>query len=91
MPLSHGTSFLLNKGFSRIILPDRSFIKMPKIKIELLVAIDGLILAVYYSIGKCYQFSIIDEFNVVYEFEEIFYTVEAAESAGRAAIKTASW
>ena len=64
---------------------------MPKIKIKSIVAIDGFILTVYYSAGKCYQFSITDEFNVAYEFDEIFYTVEATESAGRAAIKTASW
>ena len=64
---------------------------MPRIKIKLVVAIDGFVLAVYYSPRRCYQFSIIDEFNVAYEFDEIFYTVEAAESAGRAAIKTTSW
>ena len=64
---------------------------MSKIKIESVVAIDGFVLTVYYSAGKCYQFSIIDEFNVAYELDEIFYTVEAAKSAGRAAIKTTSW
>ncbi len=64
---------------------------MSKIKIQLVVAIEGFILAVYHSPRRCYQFSLIDEFNVVYEFDEIFYTSEAAESVGRAMIKTASW
>ena len=64
---------------------------MPKIRIELIVAIEGLVLAVYYSPRHCYQFSIIDEFNMVYEFDDVFYSAEAAETEGRAAIKTASW
>ena len=37
------------------------------------------------------MFSIIDEFNMVYEFDDVFYSAEAAETEGRAAIKTASW
>lgn len=45
---------------------------MLKIRIELIVAIDGLVLAVYYSPRHCYQFSIIDEFNMVYEFNDVF-------------------
>lgn len=64
---------------------------MPKIRIELIVAIDSLILAVYYSPWCCHQFLIVDEFNVVYEFDDIFYSAEAAKTEDRAAIRTASW
>lgn len=59
---------------------------MLKIRIELIVAIDGFVLAVYYSPRHCYQFSIVDEFNMVYEFDEIFYTAEAALTEGKKAI-----
>ena len=45
---------------------------MPKIKIELTVAIEGLVLVVYYSPRHYYQFSIVDEFNMVHEFDDIF-------------------
>ena len=41
-------------------------------KIELVVAIEGLVLAVYYSPRQCYQFSTVDEFNMVHEFDDIF-------------------
>ena len=64
---------------------------MPKIKIESVVAIDGLILLVYYSQAKCYQFSIVDEFNCVYDYPEIFYSSEAAETKGKEAVRELSW
>ena len=64
---------------------------MSEIKIELVVAIEGLILAVYYSHKRCYQFSVIDEFETAFNFDEILYSLEAAEARGREAVKELFW
>lgn len=53
----------------------------------MMMAIEGCILAIYYSPAKCYQFSIIDDFNCVYDYSDIFYSLEAAEIKGREAVK----
>lgn len=52
-------------------------------KIEALVVIEGIVLAVYHSTAKSYQFAIIDEFCSVFDDSGIFYTSEAAERKGR--------
>ena len=56
---------------------------MREYKIELLIFVEGFVLAVYYSTAKCYQFSVIDEFGSVFDGNDIFYTREAAEHEGR--------
>ena len=60
---------------------------MGRYKLELMIAIEGCILAVYYSSSKCYQFAIIDGLGEILKLDEIFYTKEAAEKSGREAVK----
>ncbi len=55
-----------------------------------IVSIDQYILAVYYTSYDCYKYSIIDDYGVVYEPDDIFYSSEAAEREGREAINTVS-
>ena len=55
-----------------------------------LIIINKYILAVYYTSAKCYKYSIIDNYGIVYEPDNIFYTSEAAEQEGRDAINTVS-
>lgn len=55
-----------------------------------LISINQYILAVFYTSSDCYKYSIIDEYGVVLEPDEIFYTSEAAEREGREAINTVS-
>ena len=55
-----------------------------------LINIDRYTLAVYYTSYDCYKYSIIDEYGVVLEPDDIFYTSEAAERDGREAINTVS-
>jgi predicted Fe-Mo cluster-binding NifX family protein len=59
-------------------------------RIEEVININGYTLMVYYTPGRCYQFSIIDVDGMVYDFDDIFYTAEAAEREGRAAIRVVS-
>ena len=60
---------------------------MLQYKLKLMLAIDDCVLAVYYSPKRAYQLLIIDEFNCVYDYPEIFYTQEAAEIEGIEAVK----
>ena len=55
-----------------------------------LVSINQYILAIYYTSADCYKYSIIDEYGVVLEPDDIFYTSEGAEREGREAINTVS-
>ena len=55
-----------------------------------LISINNYILAVYYTSAKCYKYSIIDDYGIVYEPDNIFYTNERAEQEGRDAINTVS-
>lgn len=55
-----------------------------------LVSINQYILAVYYTSAECYKYSIIDDYGIVYEPDDIFYTSNAAEQGGRDAINTVS-
>ncbi len=55
-----------------------------------LISIGKFTLAVFYTSSDCYQYSIIDEYGVVLEPEDIFYTSEAAEQEGREAINAVS-
>ena len=66
------------------------FREVLKVRIKEILVIKGCILAVYYSPGKCYQFSIVDERGEVIESSEIFYTSEAAKEKGKAVIRTVS-
>lgn len=63
---------------------------MSKIKVESIVAIDGFVLTVYYSPGKCYQFSIVDEYDCTYDFPNVFYSVKAVEIEARKITNTLS-
>ncbi|MEL7408069.1 MAG: hypothetical protein AAFN00_14110 [Cyanobacteria bacterium J06558_2] len=55
-----------------------------------ILGINQYTLAIYYTSYDCYKYSIIDEYGVVLEPDDIFYTSEAAESEGREAINTVS-
>ena len=55
-----------------------------------IIIINRYTLAIFYTSSDCYQYSIIDEDEVVYEPEDIFYTSEAAELEGREAINAVS-
>ena len=55
-----------------------------------ILSINKFILAVYYTKAKCFQYSIIDDYGTVLEADGIFYTSQAAEREGRAAINIAS-
>lgn len=55
-----------------------------------IISINQYTLAVFYTSSDGYKYNIIDEYGVVYEQDEIFYTSEAAEREGREAINTVS-
>ena len=59
-------------------------------KIIKTISIEQYILTVYYTSAECYKYSIIDDYGIVYEPDDIFYTSEAAEREGREAINTVS-
>lgn len=63
---------------------------MLKVRIKEALVIKGCILAVYYSPGKCDQFSIVDEGGEVIDSSQIFYSVKAAKEKGKAVIRTVS-
>ena len=63
---------------------------MNQIRIEVVIAIKNRIFTIYHSTGHCYQFSIIDEFECTYDYPEVFYTAEAAETEARKAVNTLS-
>ena len=51
-------------------------------KIEKVIIINGLILLVYYTRAKCWQYAIASE-NGSYQSEGIFYSSQGAEDEGR--------
>ena len=51
-----------------------------------LISISQYILAVYYTSAECYKYAVIDEYGIVFEPDDIFYTSFAAEKEGREAI-----
>ena len=51
-------------------------------KIKKAIIINGLMLLVYYTPGKCWQYAIAGK-NGSYDAEEIFYSAHGAEMAGR--------
>lgn len=63
---------------------------MFELRIEKVLSINQYTLVVYYSSRRCYQFSLIDESGQAVDFKNIFYTADAAERFGKAAIKTVS-
>lgn len=63
---------------------------MNRIRIEVVAAINNRIFVVYHSDGKCYQFSILDEYGGAYDFPDIFYSAEAAEIEAKKAANTLS-
>ena len=62
---------------------DRAYnVGMKQLQIQDFSAINGYILLVFYSPGKCWQFHVISPDGSVYGSKEIFYTCEAARDAG---------
>lgn len=55
---------------------------MNQLQIQSLSVIDGYILLVFYTSGKCWQFRLISPDSSVYGSQQIFYTPEAARVAG---------
>ena len=55
-----------------------------------IIVINQYTLAIYYTSAECYKYSIIDDYGVVYEPDDLFYSPEAAEREGREAINTVS-
>jgi hypothetical protein len=55
---------------------------MPTEKIHLLTFTPLGILIVYFTNGGCWQFRVLDD-GSIYGHSKIYYTVEAAERAGR--------
>ena len=51
-----------------------------------LISISQYILVVYYTSAECYKYAVIDDYGIVFEPDDIFYTSLAAEKEGREAI-----
>jgi len=56
--------------------------KMKQLQIQHFSVINGYILLVFYSPGKCWQFPVVSPDGSVYGSREIFYTSEATREAG---------
>ncbi len=56
---------------------------MLTVKFEEVVWIDGSLLGVFYTPGKCWQFRVISSTGEVFGEERIYYTSLAALNAGR--------
>ncbi|MHC5615460.1 MAG: hypothetical protein ACYTXA_31960 [Nostoc sp.] len=56
---------------------------MPTVKFEEVIWIDGSILGIFYTSGKCWQFRVISSTGQVFGEEKIYYTSLAAQNAGR--------
>lgn len=52
-------------------------------KIEKIIGIDGLTLLIYYTTARCWQFAVIGEDAKLWQQNQIFYTADAAQKAGR--------
>ncbi|MEO0687319.1 MAG: hypothetical protein AAFY76_20285 [Cyanobacteria bacterium J06649_11] len=59
-------------------------------RIVKVISIKQYTLAIYYTSYDCYKYSIIDDYGMLYELDDIFYTSEAAEREGREAINAVS-
>ncbi|BDI20701.1 hypothetical protein ANSO36C_65030 (plasmid) [Nostoc cf. commune SO-36] len=55
---------------------------MNRLQIQSLSAINGYILLVFYTSGKCWQFRLINFDGSVYGSQQIFYSPEPARVAG---------
>jgi hypothetical protein len=55
---------------------------MNQLQIQCISVINGYILLVFYTSGKCWQFRLISPDGSVYGSQKIFYTPEAAREAG---------
>jgi hypothetical protein len=55
---------------------------MNQLQIQSISTINGYILLVFYTPGKCWQFRVISPNGSVYGSQQIFYTSEAAREAG---------
>ncbi|GAX45836.1 hypothetical protein NIES4075_68570 [Tolypothrix sp. NIES-4075] len=55
---------------------------MNQLQIQYISAINGYILLVFYTPGKCWQFRLISPNGSVFGSEKIFYTSQAAREAG---------
>lgn len=55
---------------------------MEEIRIQSVCAINGYILLVFYTAGKCWQFRLISPDGSVFGSLKIFYTPQAAREAG---------
>ncbi len=71
--------------YNKIRTSDRITVSIIK-----LVSIREFILAIYYTPAEYYQYSIIDDYGVVLETDDIFFSSEAAERDGREAINIVS-
>lgn len=56
---------------------------MLTIKVEEIIWIDGSLLGVFYTPGKCWQFKVISRNGEVFGEQKIYYTADAALNAGR--------
>jgi hypothetical protein len=56
---------------------------MSTTKIHTLIAIENVILLVFYTEAHCWQFRLISAGGTVFGERKIYYTPEAAEIAGR--------
>ena len=55
-----------------------------------LIGINQYTLAIYYTSYDCYKYSIIDDYGIVYEPDDLFFSASAAELEGREAINAVS-
>lgn len=55
---------------------------MNQLQIQSISTINGYILLVFYTPGKCWQFRVISPDGSVFGSEKIFYTPQAAREAG---------
>jgi len=81
----------MGQGFqARLPLVTASLVSPQIMSIIQVISINQYTLAIYYTSADCYKYSIIDDYGMVYELDDIFYTSEAAEREGREAINTVS-
>ena len=52
-------------------------------RIEKIIGIDGLTLLIYYTNARCWQFAVIGDDGQLWLPNQIFYTADAAQQAGR--------
>jgi hypothetical protein len=57
--------------------------ELEKMRIKKIIGIDGLTLLIYYTKAHCWQFAVIGEDAFLWQPNQIFYTADAAQLAGR--------